>query len=351
MKILYLSCHEVLEYDELCLLTELEGLDIEVFSMGAFSNPTQGGGFMRSVIPKGRFYPQLYNVAMQCSPEHVHPELLEWADVVLSMHNSRIPGQKHEQPWLRLNWNTFAEHQVHVVWRSIGQSVPGIERELKVLVDNGLKIVRYSPCEKHIPDYVGESAMIRFYKDPEEFSGWTGEKARVMTIAQSFKRRGEHCGYAWFERVTEGFPRIVYGTENQDLGELNGGNRTYSELKQNLCENRVFIYFGTQPASYTLSFIEAWMTGIPIVSVGKYKRHTGAYPGMENVFEVPDLIENGVNGFVSDDFGELREYIHLLLDDHDLAKQVGGAGRQSAIEHFGKEKIMGEWKEFLGGLV
>ena len=68
MKILYSSSHSVLEFDEISLLTEIddilpenEKLNIEVFSMGAFSNPTQNADYMRSIIPKGKFYLQLYN--------------------------------------------------------------------------------------------------------------------------------------------------------------------------------------------------------------------------------------------------------------------------------------------------
>jgi hypothetical protein len=30
----------------------------------------------------------------------------------------------------------------------------------------GLEIVRYSPMERNIPGYIGEDALIRFYKDP-----------------------------------------------------------------------------------------------------------------------------------------------------------------------------------------
>lgn len=355
MKILYLSCHSVLEYDELVMLTEIEhtlnpGFGIEVFSLGgAFQNPTQSGDYMRSVIPHGKFYPELYAVAMQCDKDNIHDELLQWCDVVLFMHNPSIPGQKEQQRWLVRNWEKIKKYNKKAIWRSIGQSVPAIEKELQKYRAEGLKIVRYSPMEKLIPDYAGEDAMIRFDKDPGEFVGWTGEKKQVLTFAQSFKKRGDHLGYALYERVTAGFNKKVYGTENEDLGEVNGGTASYEELKKALRESRAFYYFGTIPAPYTLSIMEAMMTGIPVVAPGPELR---AHPAFSwPCYEIPDIIENGLNGYVSNNIAELSGYIQLLMDDETTARRIGEAGRRTAIRLWGKEDIMAQWSAFLKTLL
>lgn len=348
MKILYLSSHSILEYDEVCLLTELyAGLNIEVFSMGAFSNPTQSGDFMRSVIPNGKFYPNLYGIAMQCDKALLHPELVDWADIIISMHNSAVPGQKLRQPWIGNNLKLFKEKNKRVIWRSIGQSTPEIEKEMKGYRDQGVQILRYSPLEEKIPNYAGHDAIIRFAKDADEFTGWIGDKKHVITFVQSFKKRGSHVGYSVFEDVTSGFSRKVFGTENEDLGEIGGGLRTYRELKEELKRARVYFYYGTQPAPYTLSFIEALMTGIPIVAVGKVLRQDDKRPYNWPAYEIPDIIQNGVNGFVSDNVEELRGYIQLLLDDSDRAKAIGDAGRRTALKLFSKKQIMNEWEVFL----
>ena len=350
MKILYLSSHSVLEWDELCLLTELEervypGFGIEVFSLGAFSNPTQSGDYKRSVIPKGRFYPHLYDIAMQCDKDNIHPELLQWADVCVMMHNSALPNQKEQQRWLVRNWQAFKDNHVRVLWRSIGQSTPSIEEELGRYRAVGLKIIRYSPIEEKLPKYAGVDAMIRFAKDADEFCNWTGEQQRVVHIAQSLKKRGQHLGFPIVEKVLAGFNAKVYGTDNEDLGSLFGGPPSYEELKGILRESRVFFYFGTVPAPYTLSFIEALMTGIPVVAVGKALRSMSPYD-WEN-YEVPDILSNGVNGYVSDNVQELRNYIQMLLEDGELARRIGEAGRKTAIELFGKQQRMQEWSDML----
>ena len=103
------------------------------------------------------------------------------------------------------------------------------------------------------------------------------------------------------------------------------------------------------PASYTLNFIESWMTGIPVVAIGG---EFGNPPFLENQFtyEIPFLIKNGVNGYCSDDLGKLTEYVKNLLEDHELAKKIGAAGREKAIELFGKEKIKKQWIKFFDSL-
>lgn len=351
MRILYLSCHSVLEFDELSLLTELDSnlpenhrLGIEAFSMGAYSNPTQSGDYMRSVIAKGRFYPDLYSVAMQSDKDNLHDELIKWCDVVWFMHNSAIPGQKEQQRWLVRNWQKIQKYKKKAIWRSIGQSTPEIEKELAEYRAKGLKIVRYSPLEEKIPNYAGSDALIRFAKDKYEFTGWTGNTQQVIAVAQSFKKRGEHLGYSLFEKVTYGLNRKVYGTENADLGDVNGGSPSYEELKATLRDARCMFYYGTQPAPYTLSLIEAMLTGVPIVAVGKTLRNT-IYPWES--YEVPDIIGNGINGFVSDDVGELRGYVELLLNDPDTARRIGEAGRDTAIKLFDRSVITQQWADFL----
>lgn len=346
MRILYLGCHSVLEHNQLRMFTEMEApYDIEVFSLlGSYMNPTQAGDYMRSVIPKGKFYEKLYSTALQCDKDNIHPELLEWADVVFMTHNSAIPGQKEQQSWLVRNWPLFEKMKKRVVWYSIGQGTPLLERELAIYKAKGLKIVRCSPIEEYIPNYAGHDAIIRFDADPDEFKGWTGEIPHVITVAQSFKQRGEHLGFSLFDRITGGLRRKVFGTSNEDLGELWGGRRSFSELKTDLQQARCFFYFGTIPVPYTLSFMEAMMTGIPIVAVGPQLRTMNVY-NWKN-YEVPDIIQSGVNGYVSDSIDEIHSYIKLLLDDHDTAKRISTAGRNTAIRLFNKKMIAQQWVDF-----
>lgn len=350
MKILYLSVHEILEYDEIKLFTEMGH---EVFSMGAYMSSNRGGE-MRGEIPDLYQNEALKVVGIQSSKHNLHPELIAWADVVISMHNSKIPvfpltdkvlaeyANAPEQPWIANNWHMLKDKRT--IWRSIGQSTHNIEIELQKYKQNGMQIVRYSPKERNIPAYCGENAMIRFYKDPEEFKGWTGEENTVINFTQSLKKRGDHCGYLTFMKGTEGLNRKVYGPGNEDLGAINGGVLTYEEQKKAYQRAGCYFYYGTAPASYTLTLIEAMMTGIPVVAAGP-SFSMQIYQQATN--EISDIIQNGRNGYVGNSVSEIHDYIEDLLEDKEKAKEMGENGRRTAIQLFAKNKIRQEWTDFL----
>lgn len=340
MNLLYLSCHSILEYDDLTLFTEL---GIDCFSHGAYLDPIGSKLLPRPSIPGMKAHPELEEITRNHPEKTFLPqEVIDWADVIFIVHTPE---------WVSENWPRIKHKKV--IWRSIGQSNKHVENMIRKSRYEGLKIVRYSPKEALIPDYLGSDAMIRFYKDPEEFKDWNGNEKRVINFTQSLKGRRYFCHYDDIMQSIEGFPAKVFGTGNDDLGPLNGGELPFSLLKGQLRDNRVFFYGGTWPAAYTLAFMEAMMTGIPIVSIGKEKaeRITGVADADKfPFFEVPEIIENGVTGFFSDDIQTCRQYIHSLLEDHELAKRISVNARARAIELFGKENIKKQWKEFFDTL-
>lgn len=339
MKILYLPCHSILEFEEVKLFTELGH---EVFSLGSYINPNTPHDPKRPKIeaPVNEY---LLNVALQSSKENLHEKLIDWADVIFI---------QHKPEWVLNNWEKIKHKKV--IWRTIGQSVPHIEAQMLLPFLSGMKIVRYSPEEKTIKDYAGESTIIRFYKDPEEFKGYTGEIPAVLNITQSMKERNRFCGYDIFRDATEGLARNLYGTpsRNSDLSLMDDpiwrGELSFDALKEAYRANRTYFYTGTYPASYTLNFIEAMMTGIPIVAIGRKLANLNIFD--MDAYEVDKIIENGVNGYVSDNIEELRGYCKMLLENPEKAKEIGARGRETAIELFGKETIKNQWKEFFNQL-
>lgn len=342
-KILYLSCHAVLEHDEVKLFHEL-GYD--VFSPGAYVCPENPGDpTLRPAISGLKYDPdileQFHRIGARFPGEdaknHLTKEFVDNFDAVVVMH---IPQ------WIAGNWDAIKHKRV--IWRTIGQSVANTEASLHWYRNKGIQIVRYSPLERTLPAFIGEDALIRFYKDPEDFGQWTGNKEQVVTFAQSMKQRDTACNYSLFERVTRGLPRALFGSESEKAPEANGqGKVPYEKLTEELRASRCYFYTGTHPASYTLNFMEAWMTGIPIVAIGPKWGNPSYFPGV-NAYEVNTLIRNGVDGFCFDDENELRFYCEELLKNPDLASRIGASGRESAIRTFGKERIAEQWRNFLG---
>ena len=60
---------------------------------------------------------------------------------------------------------------------------------------------------------------------------------------------------------------------------------------------------------------------------------------------IPEIIENGVNGFMSNDEAELKGYIQQLLDDEELRNKMGQAARETIVNHFGEEKFINNWNK------
>jgi glycosyltransferase involved in cell wall biosynthesis len=342
LRILYLSCHAVLEYDEVSLL---RALGHSVFSPGApHPGPPAGPVGLRESLPltdTAELEDQAYFASLGPDVARNKANLPGWFvdrfDVVIVMH-------AHE--WIQYNWQAMRRRPV--IWRTIGQSTTLLEKLLRPYRKRGLKILRYSPAEERLPSYLGADALIRFYKDPDEYYGWIGRRAEILSINQSLPARARHCHYAVFQATSAGLPVRLLGGGNEAAGPVSAGQVSHEALKQALRDFRCFLALGTFPASYTLGFIEAWMTGTPVVALGNalmYQGFRGPY-----LYEVPELIEQGISGFYADSVAELRALLAELLRDESLARRISHEGRSAAIRLFGKELIQEQWRQFLAAL-
>lgn len=335
MKLLYIGCHAVLEHDELKLFTEL-GLDVFSYQ-GAYMRPEGHPSLKRPGIPGMTFHPELAEQAVWAKTK-IPKEFVDNFDAVMIMHEPEVVTE---------NWDRMKHKKV--IWRSIGQSTNAVENQIRRMRYDGMKIVRMSQREENIPGFVGSDALIRFYKDPEEWFGWTGQTKRVINFTQSLKGRAVFCHYEQILQVMQDFPALIYGTGNTNLGALDGGELPYDLMKGALRDNRVFLYAGTWPSPYTLALQEAMMTGIPVVCIGsKMAEEMAEIPQTSQFkfYEPPDFIKNGENGFIADSINELRGYVAKMLEDDQLAERVSKEGRKTAIRLWGKDKVKADWESF-----
>lgn len=261
-------------------------------------------------------------------------ELIDWSDTIIFMHEPEI---------LQKNWSKFKGKRV--ILRTIGQLMPHQEQMLQQMKSEGLQIVRYSPQEAKMQNYAGEDALIRFYKDPGEYGGYTGVDKLAVNITQSITQRDRFVYREELMEIMKDFPHKIFGIGNEDLPDF-GGMLTPDGLRKMLRDSRVYIYGGTYPAAYTLALIEAMMTGIPVIALG-WNFTATRFEGI-GYSEIPEIIMDGVNGFLINDTQKGRNVLNMLLEEPDKAKAIGYNGRARAIELFGKEKIAAQWKEFLG---
>lgn len=348
MNILLLLSHGVEEFDQLRLLS---GLGHDVFSIGGYSDPAHPAEPLRPALDVPAF-PDLIAACHAKRVEHeadgpMHPldreapvidwakadlpdAVIDWADVIICHH--------FEYQWLRLQWPRLRHKRV--IWRTVGQSNPDKEAMMAPLHKDGLQIVRYSPAEQRAfapyGAFAGQDALIRFYKDPADWYGWTGEAAVVGNITQDMAGRGPFCGLDFWLAATQGLAVSPAGPKSENLpGGI--GTLTYDEMRAYLRSIRVYLYTGTQPASYTLGLIEAMMTGTPVVSIGAGRMW------LPPLFEADEIV-----GQAADDPVLAHAALSEYLTDYADARSHGQAMRAKAIRLFGRDTIAKQWKAFLG---
>ncbi len=77
----------------------------------------------------------------------------------------------------------------------------------------------------------------------------------------------------------------------------------------------------------------------------------GLVPVSANNHDVDMFINKGVNGFYSDDPGELSDYLLYLSRHKSECEKVGRAARMTAVDIFNHDRYLKEWQETLKDLV
>ncbi len=344
MRLLHLGCHEVLEYDELRLFTKIPGL--EVFSPGAYINPRGIGG--RPPIPELKVKQEWLDAwgAVPHNPNLDPPLSDQKANLtqdILGMFDAVMIH--HVFGWVSNNWDAFEKWGGKVFYRDIGQTTLDEELILQSYRDKGMKIIRYSPASERIRNYAGADHMIRFSKDPGDFLPWVGDRSEVMTIGQSMKARGGHCGYDLFIDSTRNLTRRLYGNDNQASGPIWSGKLSYQQIIERLSWTRCYFYTGTHPAPYTLNFMEAALAGCPIVAPTNEAQMIPF-----DQYEAVEILES----FGLEDWaGKNTHYLEdrciktLSSSDQDL-RERSDAQRAGAAAIFGYDVVIPMWKEAFG---
>jgi len=110
--------------------------------------------------------------------------------------------------------------------------------------------------------------------------------------------------------------RVILAGERRDIPEI-------------LAASDVFV-LPSRWEGLPLTIIEAMMVGLPVVAT--------------RVSGVPELVEDGVTGFLvpSGDPQGLAKALQQLLDDEELRRRMGEAGRQRALGNFTLDRMLHE---------
>lgn len=331
MNILYLSVHAILEYDEIKML---KALGHNVFPLGVYFGFTPCENF-RDPLEFNEVEHELLRVfrATGCHYQYygggtdtivLSAEFLSHFETVIVMH---------DLSFIEKFWPSISNKRV--IWRTIGQDIDNYELRAAPLRAAGMDIVRYSSIEATSVNYCGQTAMIRFGKNPTDYGPWTGHDKSVLLFSNMFRQRFPKESAEFFQMV-DGFSFKVGGVGNDDVP---GNIGMLSEKAQIAAynANRAYLYCTAPHVPYTLNFMEAMMTGIPIIATD--------FKPTQKYYEVPALLRGC--GHVVESIEEARGVLKRLIEDDDFAADMSRKTRDHAVTLFSEDIISKQWEMVL----
>jgi glycosyltransferase involved in cell wall biosynthesis len=155
---------------------------------------------------------------------------------------------------------------------------------------------------------------------------------RMMSVVNDWVNRDWCCGYQIWERTVKGLPCHVVG----DTPGLSVPAESLEALRKDYSESQIFVNTSTH-SPIPCSLLEAMACECAVVSTATCL--------------IPEIIENGVNGFCTNDEDEMSEYMVLLLNDSDLCRKLGQAARQTIKEKFSMNRFISEWNNVFWNIV
>lgn len=170
-----------------------------------------------------------------------------------------------------------------------------------------------------------EKSHIIYHGIPTSKVKWTGEIPKAISAVYNLPERTE-CGPDIYQEVASQVPITLYGFNSERFGGF--GQLSNDKLQMEFAKHRVY-FNSTRASSVPMAMLEAMSIGMPIVSTA--------------TTELPDIIKDGANGFISSDTNVLAEKLKLLINDIGLAKKLGQKAQKTIKDNFSIKRFIKEW--------
>lgn len=151
-------------------------------------------------------------------------------------------------------------------------------------------------------------------------------KNQILTVGNDFINRGEILGFDTLQRVCNELPLKVVG----DTAGLSQPAKNLYELKGFYDESLLYI----NPSRFSpipMSLLEAMASACCVVTTDN------------NL--ISSIVENGVNGIITNDEFVMRKEIQRLLNDKDECVRLGDAARNTILSRFPLDKFFSSYDE------
>lgn len=154
------------------------------------------------------------------------------------------------------------------------------------------------------------------------------EQAEIVHTRNDFSKRDTLRFNEWLQ-ITSGMPHLLIGRDGDCFLNL-------SQLAMKYITSRVYLNLEIFTSTFSIAAMEAMMAGMPIVS--------------NNIEGSGDYIKNGINGFVTNNVNMMRRHVQELMNDKDMAIELGNRARETAIQNFGKQQFNASVNYFFDNL-
>jgi len=153
------------------------------------------------------------------------------------------------------------------------------------------------------------------------------KKPHCISVVNEFPTRDWCCGFNLWRAISESVPCGVVG---KCTSHPNFSSAAESKGHLRFLYQEASLYLNTSLVSpVPTSMLEAMACGLPIVST--------------NNCMIPEIIEHGVNGYLSNDPNELISFCAELLQDEDKAQQMGLKAKETVNKCFNMERFVSDW--------
>lgn len=157
---------------------------------------------------------------------------------------------------------------------------------------------------------------------------YDGGLDRGVVVVNDIDVRPRIAGFDLFQRARDVVPLDIAGMGSDRIGGL--GDIPYRDLAHRMARYR-FLFSPIRYTSLPLAVVEAMTIGMPVVALA--------------TTELPSVIVDGVNGFISCDLDVLIPRMRDLIRDPAMARVMGDHARVTARRRFGLQRFANDWNQ------
>lgn len=198
------------------------------------------------------------------------------------------------------------------------------------------QIESFTRMSGHLNVYISEYSKKQWFNkdgwvvhhgvDTELFTSYGNQEQPLLSVVNDWMNRDYCCNFTGWQRITQGLPVMVVG----DTPGLSKPAKDMQELAKFYGASSIFLNTSTvSPIPYSL--LEAMSAGCACISTATCM--------------IPEIIEHGVNGLISNDEQELRRYCVELLENPELCRKLGNKARETILSHFSMETFLSKWND------